>query len=79
MNFEVEDYRKKQPLKDPGPWLTWAVPENLTLRYLLRILVWIYIVPFVLLGIQLSGIGVLIQFLVVDYISYLQYKKMNIF
>jgi len=79
MNFEVEDYRKKKPLQDPGPWLTWAVPENLALRYLFRIVVWIYVVPFLIFGIQLSGIGVLIQFLVVDYISYIQYKKMNIF
>ena len=79
MNFEIEDYRKKKPLKDPGPWLTWAVPENLALRYLLRIVLWIYVLPFLLLGIQFTSLGLLVQFLVVDYISYLQYKKMNIF
>jgi len=79
MNFEVEDYRKKNPLQDPGPWLTWAVPENLGLRYLFRIVVWIYVVPFLLLGIQVTSLGLLIQFLVVDYVSYLQYKNTNTF
>jgi hypothetical protein len=79
MNFEVEDYRKKKPLKDPGSWLTWTVPESLALRYLFRIVVWIYVVPFLLLGIQVTSLGLLIQFLVVDYVSYLQYKNTNNF
>lgn len=79
MNFEVEDYRKKKPLKDPGPWLIWTVPESLALRYLFRIVVWIYIVPFLFLGIQVTSLGLLIQFLVVDYVSYLQYKNTNTF
>ena len=79
MNFEVHDYRKKKPLQDPGPWMTWAVPENLALRYLFRIVVWIYVVPFLLLGIQVTSLGLLIQFLVVDYVSYLQYKNTNTF
>ena len=79
MNFEVENYRKKKPLKDPGPWLTWTIPESLAIRYLFRIVVWIYVVPFLLLGIQVTSLGLLIQFLVVDYVSYLQYKNTNIF
>ena len=79
MNYEYEDYRNKKPLKDPGPWLTWVVPESLALRYLFRILVWIYVVPFLLLGIQVTSLGLIIQFLVVDYVSYLQYKNTNTF
>jgi hypothetical protein len=77
--WEVEDFRGKKPLKDPGPWLTWIVPENLALRYIFRIAIWIYVIPFLLLGFNLTPLGVLVQFLVVDYFSYLQYKKMNIF
>jgi hypothetical protein len=79
MNFEVEDYRKKKPLKDPGPWLAWTVPESLAFRYLFRIVLWLYVVPFLLLGMQVTSLGLLIQFLVVDYVSYLQYKNTNIF
>jgi len=79
MNYEYEDYRNKKPLKDPGPWLTWAVPESLAFRYLFRVVIWLYLIPFVLLGIQVTAIGILVQFLVIDYVSYLQYKKMNIF
>ena len=79
MDYEFEDFRKKPPLKDPGPWLTWTVPESLAFRYLFRVVIWLYLIPFVLLGIQVTAIGILIQFLVIDYVSYLQYKKMNIF
>jgi len=79
MMWEVEDFREKKPLQDPGPWLTWIVPENLALRYIFRIALWIYVIPFLLLGFNLTPLGVLVQFLVIDYVSYLQYKKMNIF
>ena len=79
MNYEYEDFRNQPPLKDPGPWLTWAVPESLALRYLFRICLWIYVIPIMLFGIQVTPLGVLMQFLVVDYVSYLQYKKINFF
>ena len=79
MNYEVEDFRKKQPLQDPGPWLTWAVPEILALRYLFRIGIWLYVVPVMLFGVQWTPLGIFVQYLIVDYVSYLQYKKINFF
>jgi len=79
MNWEVEDFRNKPPLHDPGPWLTWIVPESLALRYVFRIALWIYVIPILLFGIQMTPLGLLIQFLVIDYVSYLQYKKINYF
>jgi len=79
MNYEVNDYRKQPPLQDPGPWLTWAIPEFLAFRYLFRIVLWVYVIPVMLFGIQMTPFGVFVQFLVVDYVSYLQYKKINFF
>ena len=74
MQYEFEDYRKKNP-KDPGPWLTWAWPRELVGTYLWRIMFWTVLVPVVIFGYILSPIGFLLQLLVIDFFTYLQYKN----
>ena len=74
MQYEFEDFRKKNP-KDPGPWLTWAWPRELVGTYLWRIMFWTVLVPVVIFGYILSPIGFLLQLLVIDFFTYLQYKN----
>jgi len=74
MNYEFEDYRKKNP-KDPGPWLTWIWPKELVWSYLWRIVFWTVLAPVVLFGTILTPLGFAIQLLVIDYFTYLQYKN----
>ena len=76
MHYEFEDYRIKN-IKDPGPWLTWAVPNELVMKYLFRLLLWMFFLPWVLFGGTLAPLGILLQFLVVDYFSWLKYKNTN--
>lgn len=77
MSYEFEDYRKKH-YHDPGPWLTWAVPQRFTLKYLFRLMLWLWIIPLLLFGTSLSPVGMLVQLLVVDYLSWIQYRTTNI-
>ena len=74
MQYEFEDFRKKNP-KDPGPWLTWAWPRELVGTYLWRIMFWTILVPVVIFGYILSPVGFLLQLLVIDFFTYLQYKN----
>lgn len=74
--YEFNDYRQPK-LNDPGPWLTWAVPSEFVLRYLLRLSIWLWLIPTLLLGITLAPVGLLIQFLVVDYFTWIQYRNTN--
>lgn len=76
MNYEYEDFRKQEPLNDPGPWLTWQVPSEWSFRYVMRLAIWMWLIP-TIFGFALAPLGFLIQFFVVDYFSYLQYKKTN--
>ena len=49
MHYEFEDYRQKN-IKDPGPWLTWTVPSELAVKYLFRLLLWMFLIPWLLFG-----------------------------
>ena len=76
-NFELEDFREQPPYDNPGPWLTWAVPEKFSLKYMFRLLLWIWIIPMLLIGTTLSPVLMLLQFLIVDFSSYSRYKLTN--
>jgi len=76
MNYEFQDYR--QPKKhDPGPWLTWSVPSHYCLRYLFRLALWLWLIPLILFGGHLSSFGIALQFFVVDFFTWIQYKNTN--
>lgn len=77
MNYEFNDYRKEPELHDPGPWLTWAVPESLVWRYFFRMAIFLYVVPTMLFGVQLSSLGYFLQFLIIDLITWMQYRTNN--
>lgn len=79
MNYEFQDYREQKPLKDPGPWLTWFIPEQFIFRYFFRMILFLYFIPTMLFGVQLSSLGYFVQFLVIDYVTWLQYKNTNFF
>tara|TARA_B100000085_G_scaffold281666_1_gene308699 strand:- start:4277 stop:4510 length:234 start_codon:yes stop_codon:yes gene_type:complete len=74
MQWEVEDFRKKDP-NDPGPWLTWIVPKELVFTYVTRLLFWTIIIPYLLFGAILAPLGFAIQMLVIDYFTWLQIKN----
>jgi len=74
MNWEGQDFRPKKD-KDPGPWLTWSWPKELVGTYLWRIMFWTILVPMVLFGAILTPVGFLIQLIVIDFFTYLQYKN----
>ncbi len=75
MDWEVQDFRRKKPKQDPGPWLTWAWPKELVGSYLWRIMFWTVLVPMILFGAILTPAGFFLQLLVIDYFTYLQYKN----
>ena len=75
MDWEVQDFRRKKPKQDPGPWLTWAWLKELVGSYPWRILFWTVLVPMILFGAILTPAGFFLQLLVIDYFTYLQYKN----
>ena len=75
MNYEMIDYRKpKKP--QLGPWLTYSVPEKFALGYVWKLFFYTFLIPFVL-GMTLTSIGLLLNFIIFDYIYY-RYIKYSI-
>ncbi len=76
MNYEFNDFRKKEPY-DPPTWYAWT-PDN-PLRYLITIVFFILGLPF-LFGYVLTPLGTLTQLLLVDWWMYMkeQAKKIDI-
>lgn len=74
MNWEVEDYRDKPPKPDLGSWPFWQVPVWYVPYYLLRVIFWIFVLPW-LFGQTLTALGTLVTFLLVDYWIYWSMKK----
>ena len=69
------DYRKpKKP--QLGPWLTYCVPEKFALGYMWKLFFYMFLIPFVL-GMTLTSIGLLLNFIIFDYIYY-RYIKYSI-
>jgi len=77
MIHEYEDFRPRKPLQDPGPWLQWAWPTNIVGKMLFRLVFWTLILPLILFGGVLTPVGVLLQLVVIDYFSWVQYKNTN--
>jgi len=47
------------------------------MKYLFRLLLWMFILPWILFGGTLVPLGILLQFIVVDYFTWLRYKNTN--
>ena len=72
-NYEYEDYRNHQR-PSLGSWPFWTVPELFVFGYLFRLILFLFVIPS-LFGIQLTVMGLFVNFLVVDFIIYLALKK----
>ncbi len=74
MHYEYEDYRKKPPKPMLGSWPTWIVPQMFVMDYLVKVLLFLFLLPY-LFGMVLTTMGLLLNFLLVDFIMYLSYKS----
>ena len=68
MNYEVNDYREPEKPK-LGSWPFWQVPEFYILSYLIRLAIFIVVIPY-LFGVMLTPMGLLLNFLLIDYFIY---------
>lgn len=67
-NYEFEDYRNPNKPK-LGSWPFWIVPEFYALSYLIRLAIFIVVIPY-LFGVMLTPVGLLLNFLLIDYFIY---------
>ena len=74
MNYEFEDFRKRPPKPVLGSWPFFIVPNFMVFDYLVKIVLFIFLIPS-LFGLVLTTLGLFLNFLVVDFIIYLSYKK----
>lgn len=67
-----------RPPKKPnlGKWPFWSSPPELALDYVLKIFVFLVGVPF-LFGVQFTPFGLLLNYLFLDFLIYLQYNKLG--
>jgi hypothetical protein len=72
MDWEVEDYRNKPPIPT---WTEWQWPKEQAAWIIWRIFFWTIVIPYALFGGILTPLGFFIQLLVVDYVTYLQWKN----
>ena len=73
---EYHDYRPKPPKKDLGSWPFWSSPEHLAFDYVLKIGIFLILLP-MLFGVQFTPVGFFLNFLFIDFIIYLQYKRIT--
>ena len=74
MDWEVKDYRKKDPKKDVE-WIDWQVPRELASPYLWRMGFWVILVPMTFFGTLFTASYIMFLVLLVDYTSYLRWKQ----
>ena len=74
MDYEFEDYRKKPPKPMLGDFPLWIVPNIFVTDYLVKLVTFLFLLP-ALFGISLTIIGLFLNFMLVDFILYLSYKK----
>jgi len=54
-------------------WMFWSVPVDWAGTYIFRLILWMFVIP-TLLGVQLTIAGYFIQFLVIDFFTYLSLR-----
>lgn len=74
MNYEFEDYRKKPPKPMLGSWPMWIVPNMFVTDYLVKLVMFIFLIP-ALFGMVLTTTGLLLNFMLVDFIMFMSYKQ----
>lgn len=77
MNWESEDFRKKQPEPELGSWPFWIVPEKFAVDYVLKLAIFMIGLP-MLFGAVLTPLGLFFNFALVDFIIYKQYEKIRL-
>ena len=73
---EYHDYRPKPPKKDLGSWPFWSSPPELAIDYIIKIALFLIGIP-MLFGVAFTPIGLLFNYLLIDYLIYIQYKRIN--
>ncbi len=74
MQYEYEDYRKRPPKPMLGSWPLWIVPQMFVMDYLIKVVMFLFLLPY-LFGLVLTTMGLLLNFLLVDFVLYLSYKS----
>jgi len=59
-----------------GSWPFWIAPAELGLDYLIKLVIFLIIVPMIF-GIVYTPLGLLTNYLLIDFIIYLQYKGLT--
>lgn len=57
-------------------WLFWSVPDSLVFDYLIKLGLFLIIIP-MLFGVILTTTGLFLNFLLVDFLIYLQYNNLK--
>ena len=76
MNYEFEDYRKPKKEPELGPWLTYVVPNMFAIDYIVKMFLWLWILP-VLIGFHVTALGLLLNTILFDYIYYRYIKHIT--
>ena len=77
MQYEVEDFRKPPKKPELGDWPFFIVPGFLVVDYVVKILLFLFLLP-ALFGLSLTVVGLGTNYLLVDYFIYRSYKiKIN--
>jgi len=74
----IPEMQNPRPPKKPnlGSWPFWSSPDQLAFDYVLKIALFLVGIP-MLFGITYTPVGLFINYLIIDYIIYLQYKKIT--
>ena len=74
----IPEMLNPRPPRKPnlGNWPFWSSPPELALDYVLKIAVFLIILPS-LFGVAFTPMGLLINYLLIDFLLYLQYKKVT--
>lgn len=75
MVHEFNDYRQPRPPLVYG-FPFWTVPNFLILDYIIKLGIFLLLIPAVL-GFKLTVLGLLLNFLLIDYVVYRQYRLMR--
>jgi hypothetical protein len=75
MNYEMHNPRppKKSKL---GSWPFWSSPPQLAFDYIIKIVMFLILLP-MFFGVAFTPAGLFLNYLLIDFIIYLQYKKVT--
>jgi len=59
-----------------GSWPFWIAPSDLVLDYLIKMAIFLVVVPMVF-GVVYTPMGLFLNYLFLDFLIYLQYKRLT--